>query len=155
MAEREDLADLETTALLGLETKGTDVQLRQRQRMGSDMSSFSRAGSISDEELDSLPTLYQQERLETGVHSSSNSCAMTCFFFSLAGVVFLSTIAFLLGSNSLYFKVSKQNEHQKPKLVEGVLGAASMYLACAVLSGWYWYRSCVIIPPSSYHVSVD
>lgn len=153
--EELELDHLETSSLLGLGAaleKGS-ASVRQRGRMGSDSSGYSRTGS-SDEELDSLPTLYQQERL-VPLHPPGNSCAMCCFFFSLAGVVFLFIIAFLLGSNSLYFKVSRQNELQKPKLVEGVLGAACMYLACAVLSGWYWYRNSTILPPSSYHVAVD
>lgn len=141
------LEDLETTSLLG-------VELRQRQRNGSDTSSYSRVAS-SDEELDTLPTLYiyQQEKFEPIVRS--NLCAMSCFFFSLAGVVFLSIIAVQLGSNSLYFKVSKENEAQKPKLVEGVMGAACMYLGCAIVSGWFWYRNGSINNNISDHLAVD
>ena len=64
-----------------------------------------------------------------------------CFIFSLSGVIFLTILAILLGHNSQYLKVSMENSGKKPKLVQGVLGAIFMYVACLVLSGYLWYKS--------------
>ena len=64
-----------------------------------------------------------------------------CFVFSLSGVIFLSVIAFLLGRNSLYIKVSHENFSRKKNLSEGVTGAVFMWLGCLVLSGYLWYRA--------------
>ena len=64
-----------------------------------------------------------------------------CFVFSLSGVLFLSIIAFLLGRNSLYIKVSKEHFKHKQELAGGCWGAAFMWLGCAVISGYLWHRA--------------
>ena len=79
--------------------------------------------------------------LELVIQFSMIIGAKACFLFSLSGVIFLSIIAILLGSNSLYFKVSKENQNRKPKLVEGVFGAILMYLGCMGLSGYLWFKA--------------
>jgi hypothetical protein len=47
----------------------------------------------------------------------------------------------MLGTKSIYLKVSKENDHRKPELAKGVMGAVYMYLACALISGIIWYRA--------------
>jgi divalent metal cation (Fe/Co/Zn/Cd) transporter len=60
---------------------------------------------------------------------------------SLSGVVFLSIIAYLLKSNSLYIKVGKENEAKKESLSEGVIGAVVMYALTACVASYYLYKS--------------
>lgn len=80
---------------------------------------------------------YSFLRLFTGVVSG----AKICFLFSFSGIIFLSIIAYLLWTNSLYLKVNKENTHNKPKLVEGCVGAILMYVGCLGLSGYFWYKA--------------
>ena len=61
--------------------------------------------------------------------------------FSISGVVFLSIIAYLLQTNSVYIKVGKENEDRKPTLSEGVIGAAVMYAVTACIVLYYLYKS--------------
>lgn len=55
---------------------------------------------------------------------------------STSGILFLSYIAHLLESNSLYLKVSKVNENRKQELAAGVEGAVFMYLVTALCCLW-------------------
>lgn len=64
-----------------------------------------------------------------------------CFVLSVSGVVFLSTIAHQLGRNSIYIKVSSVNFGRKQSLAEGVTVAVFLYVACAVVSGYLWFRA--------------
>jgi hypothetical protein len=70
---------------------------------------------------------------------------------SISGVIFLTTIAILLKSDSIYLKVPKENEYNKPVLGDGVVGAAMLYLLTAVLSAYYIFRS----PQRSNRLSID
>ena len=67
--------------------------------------------------------------------------AKCCFIFSLLGIIFLSIIGYLLWIDSLYLKVSAANEKNKPNLVNGVLGAITMYVGTLVLSGYMWFKT--------------
>jgi len=60
--------------------------------------------------------------------------ANVCLWFSLSGIIFLSSIALLLSQNSIYFKVNKDNINDKKDLIRGVLGAIIMYTICLFLS---------------------
>lgn len=65
-----------------------------------------------------------------------------CFFLlSVSGVIFLTIIGVLLKSDSLYLKVSKENEYKKPLLGDSVVGAAMLYVLTAVISGYYLFTS--------------
>jgi hypothetical protein len=61
-----------------------------------------------------------------------------CFFFSLAGVVFLSTISVYLGTNSPYL-VLPDKSSDKQRLLPAVVEAIFMYLACMALCAYLWY----------------
>lgn len=60
---------------------------------------------------------------------------------SLSGVVFLSIIAHLLKSDSVYIKVGRKNEGRKEILSEGVIGAVVMYALTACVALYYLYKS--------------
>jgi hypothetical protein len=62
-----------------------------------------------------------------------------CFILSVSGVIFLSIIAYLLGQNSIYIKVN--SVHRKETLAESVTVAAFLYMGCAVVSGYLWFRA--------------
>jgi uncharacterized membrane protein YqjE len=59
---------------------------------------------------------------------------------STSGVLFLSFIAHLLESNSVYLKVSKIHEHRKQELATGVEGAVFLYLLTAMYCLWRIYN---------------
>jgi hypothetical protein len=137
------------------------IELRHR-TSSRELSSYSRVKSSSDED-DNTDIINSSYNISTSSSSSSSSsynnlqgqktiinripipkstfCVKTCFFFSLAGIIFLSVIAYLLGTNSVYLEVSSENSHRKPELVSGTLGAVLIYLICLVISGYIWYKT--------------
>jgi uncharacterized membrane protein len=60
---------------------------------------------------------------------------------SIAGVVYLSTIAYMLRKNSIYIRMADEFNNKKPELVKGVVGAIFIYFLCACVSLWAIYRS--------------
>ena len=72
---------------------------------------------------------------------SDGSCAQICFIFSASGVLFLSSIAACLYYESEYIVVAQEYSHRKKELLSGVGGAIMMYLACILVSGYFWQRS--------------
>ncbi len=74
-----------------------------------------------------------------------------CFLFSLSGIIFLSVIALLLFHDSPYLIVSTANANRKPELADGVMGAIMMYVACLVVSGYFWFRTSIISNLSESH----
>lgn len=68
--------------------------------------------------------------------------------FSLFAIIILATFAYLLSINSIYLQVSAENQHRKPELAEGVMGAIVLYTICLVLSSFsLWQRTRVIRGP--------
>lgn len=66
-----------------------------------------------------------------------------CFVVSLWGVLFLSWVGLTLASASPYI-LEHEDAQRKVELASSVFGAAAMYLVCACLSGFCWYKtSCV------------
>lgn len=63
------------------------------------------------------------------------------FVFSVAGVVYLSTIAYMLRKNTIYIRMTDEVNNKKPELVNGVVGAIFIYFLCACVSLWAIYRS--------------
>ena len=155
---RDELIEQESTGLLA-GSGNAQVELRQRQRVGSSGSTFSNPASRDSEDDDD--EIERPRKWPGGgqfvamqpLASNSSGCPMACFFFSVAGVIFLSIIASLLGSNSLYLRVGKDNTNDKTKLAEGVRGAVLMYAGCALVSGWIWWRQ--RSASLSVHVAVD
>ena len=45
----------------------------------------------------------------------------------------------MLYRNSKYIKVSLENVKSKRDLVQGISGAIYMYIACLIISGYFWY----------------
>mmetsp|Transcript_3032 Transcript_3032/g.3202 ORF Transcript_3032/g.3202 Transcript_3032/m.3202 type:complete len:144 (+) Transcript_3032:234-665(+) len=102
----------------------------------------------TDEDIDDIPEpiMYRYNEkaplkvFRKGVPKvKSTAGSICCFFFSLSGVVFLSSIAHILNSNSEFIKVGQENAHHKQKLVPGVIGAIIMYIICMAVSARYWY----------------
>jgi len=129
------------------------IELRHR-TSSRELSSYTRVKSSSDDDDNTelinsyITTSYNNNNVQgqkTNINRipipKSTFCVKTCFFFSLAGIIFLSVIAYLLGTNSVYLEVSSENSHRKPELVSGTLGAVLMYLICLVISGYIWYKT--------------
>lgn len=92
----------------------------------------------------SLPSFQDEDHrvFERGAYgnNSHNTCTKICFFFSLSGVIFLSTIAVYLQSESPNLKVSLKYSNKKSELLQGVGGAIALYVACMMIAGYAWYR---------------
>ena len=128
------------------------IELRHR-TSSRELSSYTRVKSSSDDDDNTelinsyITTSYNNnvQGQKTNINRipipKSTFCVKTCFFFSLAGIIFLSIIAYLLGTDSVYLEVSSENSHRKPELVSGTLGAVLMYLICLVISGYIWYKT--------------
>jgi hypothetical protein len=54
------------------------------------------------------------------------------FVFSLAGIIFLSSIGMLLGTDSQYIAVSESNAKRKPELAKSVMGAVLMWCTVGI-----------------------
>lgn len=74
---------------------------------------------------------------------SSLSGVKICFTFCLVAVLYLSSIAVMLGAHSQYryIKIGSADKDKKLKMVEGVTQAICMYLVCLVISGYVWYTA--------------
>lgn len=128
------------------------IELRHR-TTSRELSSYTRVKSSSDDDDNTeiinsyITTSYNNnvQGQKTNINRipipKSTFCVKTCFFFSLAGIIFLSIIAYLLGTDSVYLEVSSENSHRKPELVSGALGAVLMYLVCLIISGYIWYKT--------------
>ncbi len=64
-----------------------------------------------------------------------------CVVISIAGIVFLGIISYLLANSSPYIRVSPEYESNKPKLVDSIHGAIFLYVVCLVISCYLWWRS--------------
>lgn len=73
------------------------------------------------------------DRFETGVR--------TAIVFSLSGIVYLSTIAYMLQHDSLYIKIPDDVKFTKQELAKGVLGAIVLYILCFLISMFVWMRT--------------
>jgi len=82
------------------------IELRQRSKSGD---GYSR---VSTDDEDEVPRL-SVYTAKAAPKQSSNTCLKFFFVFSLSGILFLSVVAFLLYSNSLYFKVSANTNKQE------------------------------------------
>lgn len=67
--------------------------------------------------------------------------AWCLLLLSITGVIFLTSIAVMLKSNSIYIKLSKANSNNKVALGDSVVGAAMMYLITAILAAIYIAKS--------------
>mmetsp|Transcript_5085 Transcript_5085/g.7775 ORF Transcript_5085/g.7775 Transcript_5085/m.7775 type:complete len:129 (-) Transcript_5085:88-474(-) len=112
------------------------IELRQRLR-GYELVN-------TEEDIDSTPD-FSGPPVSSKEFVTSRPQSQTCYwilvYFSLSGVVFLSVIAYLLKSNSLYIKVAPENESRKKQLGDGVIGAIVMYIVTAALVLVHMYRS--------------
>jgi hypothetical protein len=70
-----------------------------------------------------------------------------CFMFSLIAILFLSIVAYLLWSDSLYLKVNAANANRKPQLANGVIGAIILYSVSMSVSAYFWMRSASALEP--------
>ena len=83
---------------------------------------------------------------------TKNEGAKTCFFFSISGVIFLSSIAIGVQQNLIDIEIGN-NERHKGEIIEGIVGAILMYVACLGISAFYWYKS--ILFTSEYDRIID
>ena len=128
------------------------IELRHR-TSSRELSPYTRVKSSSDDDDNSdminsynIQSSYNNARgIQPNINRipipKSTFCVKAGFFFSLAGIIFLSIIAYLLRTDSIYLEVSSENSHRKPELVSGTLGAVLMYLICLVISGYIWYKT--------------
>lgn len=64
-----------------------------------------------------------------------------CLLFSFSGIIFLTSIAYLLSQNKIYFKISQENINNRTELVQGVQGAIIMYIITFLISAYLLYKS--------------
>lgn len=131
------------------------IELRPRRRLtSSDRRQSSRVDSsdaksyYADEddnngdETDELhPFLPNSRPIYAIPVTKSLFCVKIVFVFGLTGVIFLSTIAYLLHTNSPYIIIPLEEGMSKPKLAGGVFGAVIMYLFMCIMSGIVWYNN--------------
>ena len=67
--------------------------------------------------------------------------AQFCFILSWTGVIFLSSIYFLVKSKSPYVPLYKENLHNRDSITSGIFGAIVIYAIFIVISSILWYRS--------------
>jgi hypothetical protein len=94
-----------------------------------------------DDDNDKPDTLPTSMRYNSAYASAkSTACPQCCFLFSFAGIIFLSTIALLLKSNSPYIKISESTDDKKVELASSVMGAVYMYIFTFVVSGFMIFK---------------
>jgi hypothetical protein len=91
-----------------------------------------------DDKPDTLPTSMRYNSAYAS--AKSTACPQCCFLFSFAGIIFLSTIALLLKSNSPYIKISESTDDKKVELASSVMGAVYMYIFTFVVSGFMIFK---------------
>jgi hypothetical protein len=91
----------------------------------------------TEDEIDNVPEPVYRTRLQVS-HAKSSDSARICFFFSLSGAVFLTSIWFLLHREALYIKIGSKTEAQKVDLADSVGEAAVLYIGLMVLSVYSW-----------------
>ena len=98
---------------------------------------------IDNDENDDIDNLPHPVMKYNPAYSSvkSNACAQCCFIFSFMGIVFLSIIALMLKSDSIYIKISQANDDKKPELADGVMGAVYIYIVCFLVSGFMVFKN--------------
>jgi len=65
---------------------------------------------------------------------SWDGCCRFLFFLSLAGIVFMSIITYMLAQDSIYLKIGDHVPQSKPELARGCFGAVILYITTAFLS---------------------
>ncbi|CAM9265871.1 unnamed protein product [Heterosigma akashiwo] len=69
-----------------------------------------------------------------------------CFIFSVFGIFFLLSIAFLMSLDSPYLIVVGNEGESKPELAKSVYGAASIYALTLCISLYFWCRGTFCAP---------
>ena len=90
--------------------------------------------ALAEEENRDPPVLQQSFR---STPPSSGVCAYACLAFSVTAVIFLSSIANMLDSNSVYIRVNVSSSStftSKRDLAKGVRYAAGLYVICGLFS---------------------
>jgi len=93
----------------------------------------------TEDEIDEVPDLIESPiNIVLVPKKKSTFCAKFCFFFSLSGVIFLSSISFLLHKDNLYVKINSKTESQKLEIADSVSEAALMYIGVMIIYAYYW-----------------
>lgn len=110
------------------------IELRRRMT-----SSPMYARLTTEDEIDDVPEPVYRPRASTTVSQTQTTiCARICFFFSLSGVIFLSSIWYLLHKEALYIKIGYRSENEKVDIAERVGEAAFIYIGIMVLAAYSW-----------------
>ena len=67
-----------------------------------------------------------------------------CLVFSFSGIIFLSSIYYLVRKNSPYLKLNETSSSDpidNEFIAEGILNSIFMYCICAAISAFFMYRS--------------
>lgn len=91
--------------------------------------------------IDDLPYPTTMKYNTAYASGGPTACPQCCFLFSFAGIVFLSTIAFLLMSDSPYIKISAATDDKKVELADSVWGAVYIYMFTFVVSAVIIFKS--------------
>jgi len=150
------------------------IELRQRSSSSRNSGGYQRL-SLDEDELDideeeDVPLLNRSVPISQPVESSSctflSSFIITyhtvvilnifkclfdldpsiCLVFSLSGIIFLSSIYYLVRKNSPYLKLNETTSSSSTPIdnefiAEGILNSIFMYCICAALSAFFMYRS--------------
>lgn len=125
-------------------SKGFMVEMRQRIQIQRGYHAYSQLATRDDEDDTPKPisiNSYNRTNRKDIIRTQKSSvCARFCFFFSLSGVVFLSSLAIYLGSeNYVYLQIGEIDKKQRQESLDGVIGAILMYLISMAISGRMWY----------------
>ncbi|CAB1107765.1 unnamed protein product [Ectocarpus sp. CCAP 1310/34] len=83
----------------------------------------------------------RRKRLDASMmYSRAGPCTKICFLTSLWGASFLTWLGFTLASGSPYI-IPEDPPATNLARSRSVFGAAAMYLVCACLTGYSWYKS--------------
>eukprot|EP01039_Chlorochromonas_danica_P000523 gene523-562_t len=119
------------------------IELRKRSKSGGSYRQLS-----TDENIDSVSEPLLFHRPKAVPQSQSFFCVKLFAVFSLSGVVFLSTVAWLLAQESPYLRLSGAYNNRKAELANAVVGAIVMYMACFVVAClMLWRRRRVVAQP--------
>mmetsp|Transcript_13465 Transcript_13465/g.12183 ORF Transcript_13465/g.12183 Transcript_13465/m.12183 type:complete len:141 (+) Transcript_13465:51-473(+) len=118
---------------------------RRISRSGSPYSKLSTddeldSNNSSSQDINIPPQLFVHQPIRINIPKST-TCPKLLVVFNISGILFLSTIAYMLGSNSLYLKVDATYEHKKPELLFGVIGAIGIHILCLLIGITMWCKT--------------
>ena len=122
----------------------TSSDRRQSPRVNEDAKAYyaDEPDDNNDDETNELhPFLPSSRPIYAVPVTKSLFCVKIIFFFGFSGIIFLSSIAYLLYTDSSYISIPLQDGMSKPDLAGGVFGAVIMYLFVCVVSALVWYNN--------------